>query len=65
MKISKVRPNLYRSAHLLGDLNAVQKGTVGKRIVKRTAGQQFDHCIVRVVIQHISRRQLGHECAKG
>ena len=47
MKISKVRRNLYRSARLLGDLKAVQKGTVGKRIVRRTAGRYVSRMLWR------------------
>jgi len=47
MKISKVRRNLYRSARLLGDLNAVQKGTVGKRIVRRTTGRYVSRMLWR------------------
>ena len=34
MSIGKTREFLYGLAHLLGDVNAVQKGKVGKRIVR-------------------------------
>ncbi len=37
--ISQVRGLLYGLAKLLGDVNAVRKGTVGKRLVRRTAGK--------------------------
>jgi hypothetical protein len=47
MKISKVRRNLYRSARLLGDLDVIQKGTVGKRIVRRTAGRYVSRMLWR------------------
>ncbi len=30
---------LYKLARLLGDINAVQKGKVGRRIGRRTAGR--------------------------
>jgi len=39
MKINKIRSALYKSAKVLGDVNAVQKGTVGKRIARRAAGK--------------------------
>jgi hypothetical protein len=39
MSIGKTRGFLYSLARLLGDVNAVQKGKVGKRIVRRAAGK--------------------------
>ncbi|MFS3912930.1 hypothetical protein ACL9ST_01530 [Bacillus australimaris] len=39
MKVNKIRSALYKSAKILVDVNAVQKGTVGKRIAKRAAGK--------------------------
>jgi len=39
MSINKTRGFLYRLARLLGDINAVGKGKVGKRIVRRTTGK--------------------------
>ncbi|MFS8189531.1 hypothetical protein ACMG4J_22745 [Rossellomorea marisflavi] len=39
MSINKTRGFLYTLAKILGDVNAVQKGTVGKRIVRRAAGK--------------------------
>jgi len=39
MSINKTRGLLYWIAKLLGDVNAVQKGTVGKRIARRAAGK--------------------------
>lgn len=39
MKINKIRSALYKSAKVLGDVNAVQKGIVGKRIARRAAGK--------------------------
>lgn len=39
MSLSKIRSLLYRTARLLGDVNAVRRGTVGKRIVRRAAGR--------------------------
>lgn len=39
MKISSFRGFLYRLAKLLGDIGAVKKGRVGKRISRRIAGK--------------------------
>lgn len=37
--ISQTRGVLYGAAKLLGDVNAVRKGTIGKRIARRAAGK--------------------------
>ena len=42
MSINKTRGLLYWLARLLGDVNAVKKGKVGKRIVRRAAGKATD-----------------------
>lgn len=34
-----LRSALYAIARLLGDVNAIQKGKVGRRIVRRAAGK--------------------------
>ncbi|WP_170885655.1 hypothetical protein [Bacillus alkalicellulosilyticus] len=39
MNINQVRRILYKVSRLLGDLNAVKKGKVGKRIGRRVAGK--------------------------
>lgn len=39
MSINKFRKFLYGSAKLLGDVNAVQRGTIGKRVARRAAGK--------------------------
>jgi len=39
MSIGKTRGFLYWLARLLGDVNAVQKGKIGRRIARRTAGK--------------------------
>lgn len=39
MSINKTRGFLYWLARLLGDVNAVKKGKVGKRIGRRVAGK--------------------------
>ena len=38
MKINYVRHEMYESSKLLGDLNAVEKRKVGKRIIRRVVG---------------------------
>lgn len=37
--ISQIRNVLYGLAKLLGDVNSVKKGTVGKRLARRTTGK--------------------------
>ncbi|TWK39679.1 hypothetical protein CHCC20347_4435 [Bacillus paralicheniformis] len=39
MSINKIRSALYKSAKILGDVNAVKNGTIGKRIARRAAGK--------------------------
>jgi hypothetical protein len=39
LSIGKIRTALYRTARLLGDVNAVRRGKIGKRIVRRLAGK--------------------------
>lgn len=40
MNINATRGLLYRLARVLGDVNAVQKGRVGRRATRRVAGRQ-------------------------
>ena len=37
--MNKLRSFLYRLARLLGDVNAVRRGRVGRRIGRRVAGK--------------------------
>jgi hypothetical protein len=39
MSISKFRGHLYRSARILGDVQAVTRGKAGKRVLRRAAGR--------------------------
>lgn len=39
MGINKIRKGLYTSAKVLGDVNAVKKNKVGKRVKRRVAGK--------------------------
>ncbi len=34
-----LRSSLYKVARIMGDINAVKKGKVGKRIARRAAGK--------------------------
>ena len=38
-KISKIRSTMYKTARILGDIEAVQKGKVGKRVKNRIKGR--------------------------
>ncbi|ASB66354.1 hypothetical protein BUN12_2300 [Bacillus amyloliquefaciens] len=39
MNLNKIRSALYKSAKILGDVNAAKKGTLGKRVARRAAGK--------------------------
>jgi hypothetical protein len=39
LTIGKTRSALYRSAKILGDVKAIKRGTVGKRIIGRVVGK--------------------------
>ncbi len=39
MNINKLRRTLYMFSRVLGDINAVKKGKVGKRVGRRVAGR--------------------------
>lgn len=39
MSISKIRAALYKTAKVLGDIDAVKEGKVGKRGERRLAGK--------------------------
>jgi len=39
MSVNKTRGFLYKLAKFLGDINAVQKGKIGKRAARRVAGK--------------------------
>ena len=39
MSINKMRGFLYRLARWLGDVNAIQKGKVGRRVARRAIGK--------------------------
>lgn len=39
MNINKIRSALYKSAKVLGNVNAAKNGTLGKRLARRAAGK--------------------------
>jgi len=39
LTIGKTRSALYKSAKILGDINSVKRGTVGKRVANRVVGK--------------------------
>lgn len=39
MSVNKTRGMLYKLARILGDVNAVQKGRVGRRAARRVTGR--------------------------
>ena len=48
MRLNKVRSVLYRVARLLGDVNAIRKGRVGRRIGRRVAGKLTGRALRRL-----------------
>jgi hypothetical protein len=48
VSINKTRGFLYWMARLLGDVNAVQKGKVGRRVGRRIAGRQTGRLLGRL-----------------
>lgn len=39
MNINKIRKTLYKTARILGDINAIKNGKAGKRIGRRIVGR--------------------------
>lgn len=48
MKVNQARGLLYQLARILGDANAVQKGKVGRRVLRRLAGKKTGHFLGRL-----------------
>ena len=48
MKINKIRSGLYKSAKILGDVNAVKKGKIGRRIGVRVVGKIFGRIMGKI-----------------
>jgi len=43
-----MRSFLYALARLLGDVNAVKRGTIGRRVVRRTVGRGLGRLLGRL-----------------
>ena len=39
LTIGKTRSALYKTAKILGDINAVKRGTIGRRVTHRVSGK--------------------------
>jgi hypothetical protein len=39
VKLNKIRSGLYEVGRVLGDVNAAQKGKIGRRVARRAAGK--------------------------
>ncbi len=48
MRISGIRTLLYALARLLGDISAVKRGRVGKRIARRVAGKATGRMLAKL-----------------
>lgn len=48
MSINKTRSFLYKLSRLLGDANAVRRGSVGKRVGRRVAGRAAGRVLRRL-----------------
>ncbi len=44
-----LRSSLYKVAKIMGDMNAVQKGKVGKRVVRRAAGKATGRTLRKLI----------------
>jgi hypothetical protein len=48
MSIGRIRTVLYALARVLGDVNAVRRGTVGRRIGRRVTGRLLGRILGRI-----------------
>ena len=39
LTIGKTRSTLYKTAKILGDVNSIKRGTIGKRVIGRVVGK--------------------------
>ena len=47
--IGKIRSGLYKTGKILGDVNAVKRGTVGKRVPARIGGNITSRVLNKIV----------------
>lgn len=50
MTLARIRSLLYVVARVLGDVKAVRRGTLGKRIVWRAAGRVFGRATKQILL---------------
>lgn len=63
MSIAKTRGLLYLIARLLGDVNAVQRGTVGKRVARRMAGKASGRDLGKLFAEGTASRRVSRALA--
>ncbi len=44
-----IRSSLYKIARIMGDVNAVKKGKVGKRVARRAAGKATGRTLRKLI----------------
>ena len=44
-----LRSSLYKIAKIMGDINAVQKGKIGKRVARRAAGKATGRTLRKLI----------------
>lgn len=47
--IGKIRSGLYKTGKVLGDVNAVKRGTVGKRVTARIGGNITSRVLNKII----------------
>lgn len=56
LTIGKTRSALYKTSRILGDINAVKRGTIGQRLTSRGLGMIFGRIIGGIVRGIFGRR---------
>lgn len=56
LTIGKTRSALYKTARILGDVNAVKRGTIPQRVVSRYVGGFFSQFLGAIVRSIFGRR---------
>ena len=59
MTINSIRNILYSIARLLGDVNAIQKGKIGQRIVRRTTGRMTGKMLQKIFNSILKKWSYG------
>ncbi len=61
LSISKIRGWLYLVARLLGDVSAVRKGAVGKRVARRVTGKASGRILRKLIgYTNLQKESLMH-----